>query len=188
MASVRSIVIRLSTPDQLFTALPISPMSPDYTEFTAQPAMDTVRDVLLMRMPHRQVTIELQVVLPSELVTPGMNGELTHAVRRWVQVQNIMDVEATEAGGAIGRQLFVIGLLAFMALQTASIFVGKLADSTNDFLLSAISEALSVSGWVMLWFPVQMFTMEVWRAMLRRRRMRMIERLTVVVLRSGDMD
>ena len=53
MANRRTIVVRLQRPEQLFEADDVSPMSADYTEFTAQPAMDTVRDVLLMRMPPK---------------------------------------------------------------------------------------------------------------------------------------
>ncbi len=33
----------------------------------------------------------------------------------------------------------------------------------------------------MLWFPVQTFTVEVWRSNIRRRRMDVIERMTVTV-------
>jgi hypothetical protein len=99
-----------------------------------------------------------------------------------------MDVESSQADGAIGRRLFLLGFLAFMVLQSLSIWVRKLSEETNDLLLAAIAEALGVISWVMLWFPVQMFTMEVWRASITRHRMRAMERMTVKVVRSGDLD
>ena len=64
----------------------------------------------------------------------------------------------------------------------------KVSEETSDLVLAAVAEALGVISWVMLWFPVQMFTMESWRASIRRRRMNALERLTVTVARSGDLD
>jgi hypothetical protein len=188
MPSTREITVRLQHPEQLFVADSIEPSSPDYTEFTAQPAMDTVRDMLLMRMPRKQTAIELTVVLPDAHVHEGVSDELTDAVRRWVRVQNTMDVESSEADGAIGRRLFLLGFAAFMVLQLLSIVVRKLGEDTNDLLLAAVAEALGVISWVMLWFPVQMFTMQVWRATIRRDRMRVMERMTVKVVRSTALD
>jgi hypothetical protein len=187
MSTTRTIVVTLSHPEQLFLADDVKPSSPDYSEFTAQPAMDTVRDMLLMRMPRKTTDIELEVVLPNDQVRSGLDNELTEAVRRWVRVQNTMDVESSQADGSIGRRLFLLGFLAFMVLQTLSIWVRKLGEDTNDFLLAAIAEALGVVSWVMLWFPVQMFTVEVWRASIKRRRMLAMERMTVKVIRSGDL-
>jgi hypothetical protein len=188
MANRRTIVIRLQRPEQLFEADDVSPMSAGYTEFTAQPAMDTLRDVILMRMPPKHSEIELQVVLPAEQLREGLSDELTVAARRWLKVQNRMDVESTEAGGAIGRRLFLLGVVAFLILQTTAIRVGKVGDDLDNYLVQAISEGITVASWVMLWFPVQMFTMEVWRSQIRRRRVRMMERMTVKALWSGDID
>ncbi len=181
MAPLRQLVVRLDRPEQLFVADPVSPMSSRYTEFTAQPAMDTVRDLLLMRSPAKDAEIELLLVLPEHQVHAGLDAELTDAVRRWVRVQNLMDTEQSGAGGAIGRRLFFVGVGAFLLLQTLSIVVKKIGDATNDYVIDAIGEGLSVTSWVMLWFPVQIFTMEAWRSRIRRRRAKVIERMTVRV-------
>ena len=185
MPTTRQIVVRLERPEQLFAADQVSPMTSAYTEFTAQPAMDTVRDLLLMRTPDRHAEIELLLILPQSQVHSGLDAELTEAVRRWVRVQNLMDVEQTGAGGAIGRRLFLLGVSAFLVLQTTAIFVKKLGDGWENDLASAIGEGLSVTSWVMLWFPVQIFTMEAWRNSIRRRRAEVIERMTVRVQASN---
>lgn len=185
MAARRQLVVRLDRPEQLFAADRVSPMTSAYTEFTAQPAMDTVRDLLLMRTPAKDAEIELLLVLPPDQIREGLDAELTSAVRRWVRVQNLIDVEQTGAGGAIGRRLFVLGLSAFLVLQTTSIFVKKLGEGWENDLASAIGEGLSVTSWVMLWFPVQIFTMEAWRNSIRRRRAEVIERMTVRVQASN---
>lgn len=95
MGLTRTIVVPLDHPEQLFVADFVKPSSSKYSAFTAQPAMDTVRDMLLMRMPRKATEIELEVVLPADQVTEGLDTQLTDAVRRWVKVQNIMDVEST---------------------------------------------------------------------------------------------
>ena len=56
------------------------------------------------------------------------------------------------------------------------------ANDVDGYALDSIGEGLSVASWVMLWFPIQTFTMEVWQAILRRRRMAVVERVTVEVV------
>ena len=82
MARVRQFVLRLDRPEQLFVADPIDPMQSTYNEYTAQPAMDTVRDLLLMRMPGRDVEVRVDVMLPPQEIHPGMDEELTTEIGR----------------------------------------------------------------------------------------------------------
>ena len=185
---LRQMTIRLDSPRQLFEALPVSPMADDYSEFTAQPAMITVRDLLLMRKPGKSDEIQLVVVLPDSEIRPGLDAELTTAVRRWVRVQNVMDTESTQAGGAVGRRLFLLGVAIFIILQTIAIYLRNFSDATNDDPLAAVAEGLSVTSWVMLWFPVQTFTVEVWRNSIRRSRAKVIERMTVVTVPKSAED
>jgi hypothetical protein len=63
--------------------------------------------------------------------------------------------------------------------------VKNVGADVSDYLVDAVGEGLSVASWVMLWFPVQMFTVEVWRSSIRRRRSRILERITVEVVADG---
>ncbi len=173
------LTVRLQSAEQLFEVVALNPTSPHYTEFTAQPAMETVRDLLLLRQPRKTDEVELLLLLPASHIRPGIDDDLTAAVRRWVRVQNRMDNESTAAGGAIGRRLFAVGVAVFLVLQTAAIYLRNYSDTTNNDPLAAVAEGLSVTSWVMLWFPVQTFTVEVWRNSIRRRRADVIERMTV---------
>lgn len=179
--SHQRIVVTLQRPSQLFTSDQVSPTSEAYTEYTAQPAMDTVRDMLMARQPPRDAQIELVIRLPRDQMHEGIHDELTDAVRRWLRVQNILDIDATHAGGAVGRRLLALGIVSFLILQITSIFVRNGGGPDDEYLFDALGEGLSVTSWVMLWFPVQLVTMEVWRSAIRRRRMRIIERITVVL-------
>lgn len=179
---LRQIYVRLSRPEQLFVADRIDPWSAAYTEYTAQPAMVTIRDMLMSRMPRSSQQVHLVVALPAQACRDGLDAELTEAVRRWVRVQNLMEIDTTQADGAVGRRLFAICSMVFMVLQTMSILVKNVGAEVDDYLVDAIGEGLSVASWVMLWFPVQLFTVEVWRSAIRRRRSRILERITVEVL------
>lgn len=181
MAAQR-IDVRLQHPEQLFSASPISPMSPDYTEFTAQPALDTVRDLILRRTPGRTDEVTMVVSLPASTVHPDLAAQLEAGVRRWLAVQNQIDSEVSDASGAIGRRLFWAGLAGFFALQFLRLTLVQWSGPLDEELVQAISEGLSVSSWVMLWVPVQIFTVEVWRDRIRRRRMRALERIRVEVV------
>jgi len=183
---VREIIVRLSRPEQLFVADPVDPWSPHYTEYTAQPAMVTVRDMLMARMPRSHQQVNLVVMLPRSACRDGLAAELTEAVRRWVRVQNLIDVDTTGADGAVGRRLFVVCSLVFMSLQMLSILVKNLGAEFDDYLIDAVGEGLSVASWVILWVPVQLFTVEAWRSAIRRRRSRVIERITVRVEPSDE--
>lgn len=185
MANVRTFILNLDHPEQLFEADPVSPMSPKYNEYTAQPAMDTIRDQLLMRTPAQDSDVVVEVVLPGDQVRPGLDEELTTAVRRWVKVQNMLDTEATQVSGSVGRRLLIFGILIFLALQITSYIVKDQAVDGDQYILDAIGEGLSVASWVMLWFPVQLVSVEVWRARIRRRRMGSVERLRVIVSRRA---
>ena len=76
-------------------------------------------------------------------------------------------------------------MLAFLLLQTTSIIVKQFGDGWENDIVTAVGEGLSVTSWVMLWFPVQIFTMEAWRNSIRRRRANVIERMTVRVQASN---
>jgi hypothetical protein len=177
----RVITVALDHPEQLFTARDVSPMSTDYTVYTAQPAMDTVRDELLARMPRSHSTVTLNVVLPAEHIHDSLADDLTVAVRRWVEVQNALDIDLTTADTSLARRIFALCVATFFALQTTSIWVRQVGEDMDNFLVDAASEGLSVASWVVLWFPVQIATVEGWRARVRRRRMTVIERMTVTV-------
>jgi hypothetical protein len=71
--------------------------------------------------------------------------------------------------------------VSFLVFQLTSIVVRNSGGPDDAYLFEAVGEGLSVTSWVMLWFPVQLVTMEVWRSSIRRRRMRIIERMTVEV-------
>jgi len=183
-AGVRRIIVRLARSEQLFVADPIDPWSPEYNEFTAQPAMVTIRDMLMARMPRSHQQVDLVVVLPEAACRPGLDAELTDAVRRWVRVQNLMEFDTAGADGAVGRRLFAVSATVFMLLQMTSILVKNLSGLVDSYLIDAvdaIGEGLSVASWVILWVPVQLFTVEVWRSSIRRGRSRVLERITVSV-------
>lgn len=183
--TVRTVTVPLTHPNQLFAAAGVSPSSPEYSEFTAQPAMETVRDELLAHMPTSHTEVVLEVVLPTSHVHPDLDIELTDAVRRWLRVQNTLDGDTATAMTSLATPLIIPFAIAFLALQVLSMKVRGVGNDLNDFLIDAIGEGLSVSSWVLLWFLVQNATVDAFRSRVRRKRMRTIERMTVRVVPAG---
>jgi hypothetical protein len=173
------ITVELAHPGQLFATDDVNPTSPLYTEYTAQPAMVTIRDMLLRHQPRKTGGVDLLLILPAEQIHSGLADELTTAVQRWVRAQNIIDIDSTGAGGAIGRRLLPLGVLAFFLFQFASVLVRNSAEPGDAYLVDVLGEGLRVTSWVLLWFPVQLITMEIWRSAIMRRRMRILDRITV---------
>ena len=148
--------------------------------------MDTVRDMLLRRQPRGTADVELVVTLPADQFRPGLEEGLAVAIRRWVKVLNVIDLDSTEAGGAIGRRLLPLGIVAFCLFQFASILVKNNADPSDEYLVDVVGEGLSITSWVLLWFPVQLMTMEVWRSGVKRRRMRVLDRISLRLVSAED--
>jgi hypothetical protein len=141
--------------------------------------MDTVRDMLLRKQPRGTAEVELVVNLPCDQFQPGLEEALTVGIRRWVHAQNLIDLDSTEAGGAIRRRLLPLGVIAFFLFQLASILVKSNTKPTEEYLIDVVGEGLSITSWVLLWFPVQLMTMEVWRSAVERRRLRVLDRITL---------
>lgn len=66
------LTIRLQDPRQLFEVLPVDPMTDDYTPFTAQPALVSLRDRMLRQSRRAAPGTTLTVVLPEHQVRDGL--------------------------------------------------------------------------------------------------------------------
>jgi len=184
---VLTYVVRLQHPRQLFQADPVDPMSRLYTEFTAVPALDTVRD-LVLASPTGHRGVRLVIELPSACVTPGLQEELTEAIARYVAVANTLDSDIRAADGPIVRRLLVLSVAAFFLVQTCAIWVRNLGERTGIDPVQALGEGLTVASWVLLWVPVQQLTVEQWRSHLQARRVRALRHPEIVVVPAPAAD
>lgn len=184
---VRTFTVRLRSPHQLFRTSAVDPMSPEYSEFTAVPALDTIRE-LVIASPTRHHRIRLVLELPASEVTPGLADELTVAIDRYLDVATALDTDAARASGPISRRLLLLSAGAFMVVQLTAIWVRNVGDATGADLLQALGEGLTVASWVLLWVPIQLLTVESWRSRLRSRRLAALRDPEVVLVSLPDRD
>jgi hypothetical protein len=165
--------IRLDHPGQLFKADDISPTDPRYTEYTAQPALDTVREELLIKTLPKDQPVELLL-------------ELNEAVHRYLQVENKLDQESFQSRGPVVRRLLVVSIAVFFAIQMVAITIKNLTNAEDYYLTDSLAEGLAVTSWVILWVPVQFLTVDAWQRSLRRRRLGSINRMQVRLVPTPD--
>ena len=178
--------VRLDHPGQLFKADDISPTDPRYTEYTAQPALDTVREELLIKTLPKNQPVELLLELPAEHIHPSTEAQLNEAVHRYLQVENKLDQESFQSRGPVVRRLLVVSIAVFFSIQMVSITIKNLTNSDDYYVTDSISEGLAVTSWVILWVPVQFLTVDAWQRSLRRRRLGTINRMQVRLVSRPD--
>lgn len=178
--------VRLDHPGQLFKADDISPTDPRYTEYTAQPALDTVREELLIKTLPKDQPVELLLEVPEEHIHPTTETQLNEAVHRYLFVESKLDQESFQSRGPVFRRLLVVSVIVFFAIQVIAITVKNLTNAEDYYITDSLSEGLAVTSWVILWVPVQFLTVDAWQRNLRRRRLRAINRMQVRVVASPD--
>ncbi|MCF8531007.1 MAG: hypothetical protein K9G05_07440 [Candidatus Nanopelagicales bacterium] len=178
--------VQLDHPGQLFTADDIPPTDPRYTEYTAQPALDTVREELLIKTLPKNQPVELLLELPAEHIHPSTETQLNEAVHRYLQVENKLDQESFASRGPVFRRLLLVSVSVFFGIQMVAITIKNLTNADDYYVTDSISEGLAVTSWVILWVPVQFLTVDAWQRNLRRRRLRTINRMRVRLVASSD--
>jgi hypothetical protein len=178
--------VRLDHPDQLFKADDISPSDPRYTEYTAQPALDTVREELLIKTLPKDQPVELILEIPQEYIHASSEKQLNEAVHRYLQVENKLDQESFQSRGPVVRRLLVVSIVVFFSIQMVSITIKNLTNSEDYYLTDSLAEGLAVTSWVILWVPVQFLTVDAWQRRLRRRRLGTINRMQVRLVPTPD--
>jgi len=157
---MHSIEISLRDPAQLFTTIEVDPRSTDYGEYAVRPAIESVRDALVVDPPSGDGSIELRISLPRASITPGLDAELTAAVRRWADVELEVDARRSGATWARARRMTVAVVALFLLVQLVTLAIRRAATAVDNDIVAALAEGVSVVGWVLLWFPIDSYLVE----------------------------
>lgn len=174
-----SIDISLRDPTQLFTCIEVDPRSTDYDEYAVQPAIESIRDVLIADPPPSDGSIELRISLPRNSITPGLDAELTDAVRRWAGVELVVEARRSGATWAGARRMTAAVIALFLLVQLVTLAIQRAATALDNDIVAALAEGVSVVGWVLLWFPIDSYLMERSRRATRGRLAAAFDRLVV---------
>ena len=150
------VTLALRAPADLFTPPTSDPFSEEFESYGEKPALDAiVAEMEAGKIPSRVRTL---VELPAEEIDPSLEQRIRDAVARYCRVKlAALDVELRKTT-QLGFRTLVIGFLAVIVLNAAS---RELDNSNNDIVL-AISQGLSIISWVTLWFPVNLLLYDRW--------------------------
>lgn len=181
------LTIRLQDPRQLFEALPVDPMTDDYTAFTAQPALVTLHDRMLRQKSRPNVQATLTVVLPDHQIRPDLAEDLTEAVHRWAKVRSELDERALQVEVQMGKRQALVHVVLFLLLQATAIVLRQSFAQLDEPFLESIAEGVSIASWVLLWFPIDVVLGGIWGARSSRAASRALANMSVKIVAASEL-
>jgi hypothetical protein len=149
----QTIVVSVTSLDQLFNAPPINPLSDKELSALGEPALTrAVRRLQEQGWRRRKDPVRLIVKMPTEQMTPALPEEVSEAVRRYCAAKiadNALEIHLARSRSARGLGIaitlvlilaFIVYLLLFVVLPQAS-----------EVIRGIIVGSLSVFAWVVLW-------------------------------------
>lgn len=177
MANSNVLDIRLPLTDieHLFEAPDLGQFSTTYHENNYTSGVEFIGNELYANTSFDSV--RATIVLPDDQIRPGLEKQAREAVRRYCRGRLIyveQDIRATRWQGWRALAVAVVALFVFFGASR------WLADSEIIFL-QILSEALSIAGWIALWFPLEMLTFTVWQHRLDKKIYTMLYKMELVI-------
>jgi hypothetical protein len=172
-APTRELVLPLADVAHLFSVPPADPLAASPTQVLSTSGVDYLLGVLRAEPPRRPRTLAL--LLPADETTPELTERTTRALRRHAELR--IEVEKREL-----RALFWSGwrvaalaiLLLAICLGLSSIFTSPLTESMGPLLRKTFEYGFEITGWVILWHPIDLL---VFAPMAYRSRIRALRKL-----------
>jgi hypothetical protein len=150
------ITLRLQKIEHLFDDPDISPFSEYYYSYSTKAGMEYIIEKLYEYPSTKK--INLTVLLPPNQITSDLEGRTSIAINKysdaWAQ-DAIYNMNRAKYKGTRG---LLTAFVALIILVNASLW---LSDSSNIFLKLG-AEGLSVAAWVLMWYPFDYLTQELW--------------------------
>jgi hypothetical protein len=123
---------------------------------------------------HFQINVHIENMPPENpepLVTEAIHNYFEYRAMLTKRNLRLLLIE--------GRTSLLIGL-SFLALCLLG--AGMLSDFTNNTFLRVLKESLTISGWVAMWHPIQIFLYDWWPLVRRGRIYHQLHRANVHVI------
>ncbi|HEY3248832.1 MAG TPA: hypothetical protein VGK88_11130 [bacterium] len=151
-----TIALRLREIAHLFKPSAATPLSDQYYPFGSKPGIEQALAEIYAHPRAREVT--LVITLPLDHLTPGLDGTVQDAVRRYADAR-ILEARyqsiKTRDQATRALPLAVLGLI----LIAGSV---PLMDPSLSYLVQLAGNGLSVAGWVAVWYPLDSLIFQVW--------------------------
>jgi hypothetical protein len=137
--------IVIDTPDELFAARAVNPLTEDYASHGDVSGVEHAVNEFYARPSYK--SMELHVSLPASEITPETANRMSVGISRWCRAR-LRDVnEEIRASLWRGRRTLLIALVALFFL----IGLSKILAKYDNIVLEILSEGFSIAGWVVLW-------------------------------------
>ncbi len=148
-----TIVVSVTSLDQLFNALPVDPLSDQELSALGEPALTrAIRRLQAQGWHHRKDPVRLIVKIPIGQMTPEMPAQVSEAVRRYCAAKiadNALAIHLARSRSARGLGI-AITLVLILALIVYLLLTFVLPQAP-EVLRGVIAGSLSVFAWVVLW-------------------------------------
>ncbi len=161
--------------EELFVAPSISPLSERYRPHSYTSVVEFVTGELHANTSYDNVKVK--IVLPPDEAARAADLDISEAVARY-SAGRFTDIEQ-DRQATLWRGLRVL----IFALIALSIFLG-LSDVAHDHgtrLGDTLGEGLVIAGWVMMWIPIEMLSIDLWNYRLDKKIYTMVSNMDVAV-------
>lgn len=172
---VLQVTLRLQKIQHLFDDPDITPYSEYYQPYSTKAGMEYIIEELYAHPESK--SIKLTVLLPPEQITSNLENTTSKAINKY------SDAWAQDAKHKMSRAKYrgTRGLLSALA---ALIFLDGTAiwlSSFPNMVLTLLSESLIVAAWVLMWYPVDALTQELWVYRLEKKSYQALKNIHVVI-------
>jgi hypothetical protein len=155
--------LRLSDVRDLFRPPDIDPLEAHFQTFAERPALEHVVDEFYAHPRARHVT--LLVRLPPERLSPTLPEETRAAITRYADARAVAAKARAQRARYYGFRSGIVAVFGlFVLLGTAARL-----EASSDAFVAILGTGLGVVGWVLLWFPLDTLTYELWTDRVERR-------------------
>jgi hypothetical protein len=152
---VLHVTLRLQRPEDLFVKPDLTPLSPDYQDYSYTSGLEYIYGELYGARQVRPVAATIE--LPPERIEPDLEARLGAAVERYCRGR-ILDIShEISALRWRGLRELAFGIAALVVLLSGS---WPLSESDSEWL-RLVGDGMVIGGWVVCWYPLDtlLFTM-----------------------------
>lgn len=177
-----SITLRLRDINHLFEEPNITPFSEYYAPYSFKTGMDYIVGELYAQ--PGTALIRLTVQLPAESITPNLEERTREAIRKYSAAWVGDARQEMAKDWYMGTRALWTGLIAVLVLVPLIYYL----ETVHNYWLALLATGPEVILWLLLWWPLELLTFQLWEDRLEQRAYAALQRieLTIVATKSEE--
>ncbi len=169
------VTLRLRDINHLFEEPDITPFSEYYEPYSFKTGMDYIVGELYAH-PHTAL-IQLTVLLPAEQITPDLEVRSIEAIRKYSAAWVGDARQNMYRDWYLGTRALLTGLGAVMVLVPCSYYL----EAAKNNLYHLLATGPEVLLWLLLWWPLELLTFQLWEDRLEQRAYGALQNITLTI-------